>query len=75
MKTWIIILTAAYFVLRIIRILSANYINNNKDEAIKFYIDKTSSVPGIICGMAYLLGMFTLTADVILVIIFLMGKL
>lgn len=75
MKTWIIILTIVYVVCKLIQTLLANYIKNDKTERIKYYYTEGGTRLGCVHGIFYLLGSLALAADVILIIILLIGKL
>jgi len=75
MKTWIIILTIVYVVCKLIQTLLANYIRNDKTERIKYYYTEGGTPLGCFHGLFYLLSLLALTADVVLVVIFLIGKL
>ena len=75
MKTWIIVLTIIYVVLRLVRTLLANYIKNDKTERLKYYFTDGETTLGLIYGITYLLSLFSLTADVILVFILWIDKL
>jgi Na+(H+)/acetate symporter ActP len=75
MKTWIIILTIVYVVLKIVQTLLANYIRNDRTERIKYYYTEGGTLLGFVHGLVYLLSLLALSAAVILVIILLIGKL
>ena len=75
MKTWIIILTVAWIVFRIVAKGMENYIRNDNTERIKYYFMNGSSNLGLWHGLVYGLYKLTLWADIILVIIYILNKL
>ena len=58
MKTWIIVLTIIYVVLRLVRTLLANYIKNDKTERLKYYFTDGETTLGLIYGITYLLSLY-----------------
>ena len=75
MKTWIIILTIVYVVCKLIQTFLANYIRNDRTERMKYYFTEGGTLLGCFHGLFYLISSLALTADVILIIILLIGKL
>ena len=75
MKTWIIILTVAWIVFRIVAKGMENYIRNDNTERIKYYFMNGSSNLGLWHGLVYGLYRLTLWADIILVIVYVLNKL
>lgn len=75
MKTWIIILTILFAVLRTVQTFLANYIRNDNKERLKYKFMDGASTLGLVHGVFYLLSNIVLSVDVILVVILLIGKL
>ena len=75
MKTWIIVLTIVYVVCKLIQTFLANYIRNDRTERMKYYFTEGGTPLGCFHGLFYLISSLALTADVILIIILLIGKL
>lgn len=75
MKTWIIVLTIVFAVLKIAEMLVRNYITNDNMERVKYYFSQGASTLGCVHGLLYLLSVLVGAADIILVIILLIDKL
>ncbi len=74
MKIWIIILSIAYILLLIISKGIANYISNDKEEALKYKILNGTSNLGILYGCVTLLSTLVGFADLVLIIIVVVEK-
>ena len=74
MKTWIIILTVIYFVLRLICAGIGNYIRNNSLEKTKYVILQGSTPLGYWHALLSIIKSLVLCADVILAVILLLDK-
>ena len=72
MKTWIIILFVAFLVFKLVSVMCANYIRNDKTEAMKYYFTKGATVPGVLHGLFWLLSWVALGVDAVLVLIYLL---
>lgn len=74
MKTWIIILSIVFIILKLVKNFLANYIRNDKMERIKYQYTDGASPLGMAHGIISSLSSLILSADVILLIIFLLDK-
>lgn len=74
MKIWIIALTIAFILLKIIQKGIANYIRNDKDEKLKYYFSQGTSPLGLWHGLFSILCTLVGFADAILVIIVIVNK-
>lgn len=74
MKTWIIVLAITFVVLRLIREGLKNYITNDQTERARYYFLHGATTMGGIYAIFYILSKLILWAEVILVGIFLIGK-
>ena len=74
MKIWIIVLTIAFILLRIVTTGIANYIKNDPLEKLEYKVLDGASTLGIWHGFLYLLGTLVGFADAILVLITLVNK-
>ena len=74
MKTWIIILTIIYFVLRLICTGISNYIKNDSLEKTKYVILQGSTPLGYWYSILSIVKSLVLCTDVILALILLLDK-
>ena len=74
MKTWIIVLTIVFVVLKLIQTLLKNYIQNNKMEAFKYYYSDGGSTLGFLHGLFWLLSTLVGFADAALCLIYIVDK-
>lgn len=74
MKTWIIVLTIVFVVLKLIQTMIKNYIKNDREESIKYYFSQGTSEMGILHGIFWLLTVLVGSADAILLFIYLINK-
>ena len=75
MKIWIIVLTIAFILLKIIQKGIANYIRNDKDEKLKYYFSQGTSPLGLWHGLFSILSTLVGASDIVLFIILLLNKL
>lgn len=75
MKIWIIALTIAFILLKIIQKGIANYIRNDKDEKLKYYFSQGTSPLGLWHGLFSILSTLVGASDIVLFIILLLNKL
>ena len=74
MKTWIIVLTILFVVLKLIQTMIKNYIKNDREESIKYYFTQGTSEMGILYGIFWLLTVLVGSTDAILIFIYLINK-
>ena len=75
MKTWIIVLSIVYVVLRLVYGGIGNFIRNDREERAKYYFANGATKLGVLYGLFKILATLVLCAAIVLAIIFVLGLL
>lgn len=72
MKTWLIVLTIIFIVLKLAQLGVRNYIRNDKTERVKYYFTDGGTTLGVIHSLLSIISTLVLCTNIVLLLVYIL---